>query len=306
MVLQRHQQRARRVRAAVPPELRRRRLRQRRGRPRPRPRHRRHRAPPPASCTSRSTARNLMVKIPATAEGVPAIQQMIAEGRNINVTLIFSLDRYDEVMEAYIAGLEQYADDRRRRPVKVASVGSFFISRVDTEIDQRLDAIGTPEALALRGKAAVAQGKLAYRLFQRDVQRPALGGARGRGRRVQRPLWASTSHQEPGVPRHAVRRRADRPRHRQHAARRDDRGVRRPRHPRPPGRRRRRRGRARVAAARPTSASTSTTSPPSSRREASPASRRASTSSSTHCSRRPTELADLLISPFPPRPTQQS
>ena len=118
---------------------------------------------------------NLMVKIPATAEGVSAIQAMIAEGRNINVTLIFSLDRYEEVMEAYIRGFEMYAQQPGADLSRVASVASFFISRVDTEIDHRLDDIGSPEALALRGKGAIAQGKLAYQLFQTDVQRSSLG-----------------------------------------------------------------------------------------------------------------------------------
>ena len=116
--------------------------------------------------------RNLMVKIPATAEGVAPIQQMIAEGRSINVTLIFSLERYQAVMDAYIAGLEAYAATDGADLSKVASVGSFFISRVDTEVDRRLDAIGTPEALALRGKAAVAQGKLAYRQFRETFSGP--------------------------------------------------------------------------------------------------------------------------------------
>jgi transaldolase len=136
--------------------------------------------------------RNLMVKIPATAEGVPAIRQMISEGRNINVTLIFSLDRYADVMEAYISGLETYTADANADLSRVASVGSFFVSRVDTEVDRRLEAIGTDQALALRGKAAVAQAQLAYKQFT-----DAFGGARwealaARGARVQRPLWAST------------------------------------------------------------------------------------------------------------------
>jgi transaldolase len=139
---------------------------------------------------------NLMVKIPATAEGVPAIKQMISEGRNINVTLIFSLDRYEDVMEAYVSGLEAYSGDLSR----VASVGSFFISRVDTETDRRLEAIGTPEALALRGKAAVAQGKLAYRQFRRVHSGPRWEALAKRGARVQRPLWASTSTKNKAYP----------------------------------------------------------------------------------------------------------
>jgi transaldolase len=143
---------------------------------------------------------NLMVKIPATAEGVPAIRQMIAEGRNINVTLIFSLERYAEVLEAYLSGLEHYAQQPDADLSRVASVGSFFISRVDTEIDNRLDSIGSPEALALRGKGAVAQGKLAYRLFQQTFAGPRWAALAARGAVVQRPLWASTSTKNPVYP----------------------------------------------------------------------------------------------------------
>ncbi len=113
----------------------------------------------------RIARRNVMVKIPATAEGIGPIRTMIAEGRNTNVTLIFSLDRYREVMNAYLDGLEAYAAQEGTELGTVASVASFFISRVDTEVDRRLEQIGSPEALALRGKAAIAQGKLAYRLF---------------------------------------------------------------------------------------------------------------------------------------------
>ena len=139
---------------------------------------------------------NLLVKIPATAEGVPAIRQMISEGRSINVTLIFSLDRYNEVMEAYLQGLEAYDGDLS----KVHSVGSFFISRVDTEVDRRLDEIGTSEALALKGKAAVAQGKLAYQEFQQAFSGDRWQALQQRGGRVQRPLWASTSTKNPAYP----------------------------------------------------------------------------------------------------------
>lgn len=144
--------------------------------------------------------RNLLVKIPATEEGIPAIQQMIAEGRSINVTLIFSLDRYAKVMEAYIAGLEQYAETAGADLAKVASVASFFISRVDTEIDNRLEALETPEALALRGKAAIAQGKLAYGMFTNVFSGPRWEALASRGARVQRPLWASTSTKNPAYP----------------------------------------------------------------------------------------------------------
>lgn len=140
---------------------------------------------------------NLMVKIPGTAEGIDAIQAMVAEGRNINVTLIFSLDRYQRVMEAYIRGLELYATKPGADLSKVASVASFFISRVDTEIDHRLDAIGSPEALDLRGKGAVAQGKLAYQLFQKTFAGLRWEALVAKGAVVQRPLWASTSTKNP-------------------------------------------------------------------------------------------------------------
>jgi transaldolase len=136
---------------------------------------------------------NLMVKIPATAAGIAPIRQMLSEGRNTNITLIFSLDRHQEVMDAYLAGLETYAETDGADLSTVASVASFFISRVDTEVDHRLEAIGTPEALALRGSAAVAQGKLAYQQFRRTFSGPRWQALADRGARVQRPLWASTS-----------------------------------------------------------------------------------------------------------------
>jgi transaldolase len=158
-------------------------------------------SPPPAASTRPSPSPNLMIKIPATDEGVPAVQRMIAEGRNINITLIFSLDRYAEVMEAYISGLEELAIAEPDRDLgDVASVASFFISRVDVEIDKRLDAIGTDEARALKGKAAVAQGKLAYRLFRATFAGPRWEALVERGARVQRPLWASTSTKDPSLP----------------------------------------------------------------------------------------------------------
>ena len=147
----------------------------------------------------RVNRRNLMVKIPGTAEGVPAIRQMIAEGRNINVTLIFGLDRYADVMEAYISGLEAYAATPGSELDRVGSVASFFISRVDTEVDRRLDAIGTPEATALRSTAAIAQAKLAYRLFRETFSGPRWEALAARGARVQRPLWASTSTKNPAL-----------------------------------------------------------------------------------------------------------
>jgi transaldolase len=139
---------------------------------------------------------NLYVKIPATAEGVPAVQAMVAEGRNINITLIFSLERYADVMEAYLSGLEAFDGDLSA----VRSVASFFVSRVDTEVDRRLEAIGTEEALALRGRAAVAQAKLAYRDFRRTCSGPRWEALAARGANLQRPLWASTSTKNPDYP----------------------------------------------------------------------------------------------------------
>ncbi len=141
--------------------------------------------------------RNLMVKIPGTEEGLAPIRQMIAEGRSINVTLIFSLPRYEKVIESYIAGLEQFAEDPDADLSQVASVASFFISRVDVEVDKRLEAQGSDEALALRGKAAVAQGKLAYKLFTEKFAGERWEKLAARGARVQRPLWASTGAKNP-------------------------------------------------------------------------------------------------------------
>ena len=142
---------------------------------------------------------NLFVKIPATGEGVPAIQAMIAEGRSINITLIFSLARYAEVIDAYLAGLETLAEGGGDL-ASVHSVASFFVSRVDTEVDRRLDAIGTGDALALQGQAAVAQAKLAYRLFRDRFAGERWERLAARGAQVQRPLWASTSTKNPSYP----------------------------------------------------------------------------------------------------------
>jgi len=139
---------------------------------------------------------NLYVKIPATAAGIPAIQQMIAEKRPINITLLFSLERYAEVIEAYLSGLEAAEGDLS----KVASVASFFVSRVDTEVDKRLDAIGTDDAVALKGKAAIANAQLAYELFLERFSGPRWDALVARGARVQRPLWASTSTKNPEYP----------------------------------------------------------------------------------------------------------
>ena len=136
---------------------------------------------------------NLYVKIPATAEGIPAINQMISEGRSVNVTLIFSLRRYAEVMEAYVSGLEARDGDLSH----ISSVASFFISRTDSEVDRRLDAIGGESALALRGRAAVAQGQVAYQMFRKMFSGERWEVLAARGARVQRPLWASTSTKNP-------------------------------------------------------------------------------------------------------------
>lgn len=134
---------------------------------------------------------NVLVKIPATAAGVPAIQAMIAEGRNINVTLTFSLTRYGEVIEAYLSGLERFLDGGGDLS-RVSSVASFFVSRVDTEADRRL-----PEGHPLRGKVAVANAKLAYRLFKERFAGERWERLAARGARCQRPLWASTSTKNP-------------------------------------------------------------------------------------------------------------
>ena len=142
---------------------------------------------------------NLLVKIPATSAGVPAIEAMVAEGRSINVTLVFSLARYRQVLEAYLVGLEALAD-RGADLSAVHGVASFFVSRVDTEVDRRLEAIGTGEALALRGRAAVAQAKLAFQLFQEAHSGDRWERLADRGARVQRPLWASTSTKNPAYP----------------------------------------------------------------------------------------------------------
>jgi transaldolase len=141
---------------------------------------------------------NLFVKIPATEAGVPAIRKMISEGRNINVTLIFSLARYGEVIEAYLSGLEAFAAAGGDLST-VHSVASFFVSRVDTEVDRRLAAIGDVGA-ELAGKAAVAQAKLAYQLFVQQFGGTRWETLRSAGALPQRPLWASTSTKNPAYP----------------------------------------------------------------------------------------------------------
>jgi transaldolase len=139
---------------------------------------------------------NLMVKIPATAAGVPAIEKMISEGRNINVTLIFSLSRYGEVIEAYQSGLETFASAGGDL-AQVHSVASFFVSRVDTEVDRRLEEVSDT---GLAGQAAVAQARLAYELFQDRFSGPRWEALAAAGANPQRPLWASTSTKNKAYP----------------------------------------------------------------------------------------------------------
>jgi transaldolase len=139
---------------------------------------------------------NLFIKIPATLEGLPAITACLAEGISVNVTLIFSLERYGQVIDAFMAGLEQ-AVEAGRDISRLASVASFFVSRVDTEVDSRLDKIGTPEAAAMRGKAAIANARLAYELYEERIATPRWQALLAAGAKVQRPLWASTSTKDP-------------------------------------------------------------------------------------------------------------
>lgn len=134
---------------------------------------------------------NLLVKIPATEEGLSAITQAISEGISVNVTLIFSLDRYRAVMSAFLVGLEQ-AKEAGLDLAKIGSVASFFVSRVDSEVDSRLEEIGTDEALALRGKAGIANARLAYFAWQEVFSTPRWDVLAEAGAHKQRPLWAST------------------------------------------------------------------------------------------------------------------
>ncbi len=142
---------------------------------------------------------NLMIKVPATPEGIPAIRTLIGDGLCINVTLIFARTMYDRVIDAFMGGLE----DRRGRGESlrgIHSVASFFVSRVDGAIDKRLTALGTDAARALRGKAAVANAKLAYALYEERFGAARFASLREHGAAVQRPLWASTSTKDPSYP----------------------------------------------------------------------------------------------------------
>jgi len=151
---------------------------------------------------------NVMVKIPGTAEGVPAIHQCVAEGININITLLFSVPRYREVMEAYLTGMEERLG--RRQPVdRVRSVASFFVSRVDTNADKKLDALAgdtsrsEPDRAAarrLRGRLAIANAKIAYEAFEQVFGSDRYAALKAKGVSVQRPLWASTSAKDPAYP----------------------------------------------------------------------------------------------------------
>ncbi len=142
---------------------------------------------------------NVFIKIPATADGLPAIEQAIADGISVNVTLIFSLERYRRVMEAYLSGLEKaHAAGRDLAPI--GSVASFFVSRVDAAIDPRLDDLGTEEAAALRGKAAIANARLAYAEYEKVFAGERWERLAAAGARVQRPLWASTGVKDKAYP----------------------------------------------------------------------------------------------------------
>ncbi len=139
---------------------------------------------------------NVMIKIPATAEGLPAITSTLAQGISVNVTLIFSIERYRAVMDAFLAGLEQAKEAGHDLSV-IGSVASFFVSRVDSEVDKRLNAVGTDEALALRGQAAIANARLAYAAYEAVFAGERWAALAAAGAQPQRPLWASTGVKDP-------------------------------------------------------------------------------------------------------------
>ncbi|GAA3745189.1 transaldolase [Leifsonia bigeumensis] len=141
---------------------------------------------------------NVMIKVPATIEGLEAITELTALGISVNVTLIFSLERHREVINAYLAGLEK-AKSAGIDLTGIRSVASFFVSRVDTEVDKRLKAIGTPEALALKGKAGIANARLAYQVFEQAFASERATGLLAAGANAQRPLWASTGVKDPAL-----------------------------------------------------------------------------------------------------------
>jgi transaldolase len=142
---------------------------------------------------------NAFIKIPATRAGLPAVTETIARGISVNVTLIFSLERYREVMDAYQAGLEK-ADAKGLDISQIHSVASFFVSRVDSEIDKRLESLGTDEAKALKGKAAIANARLAYREYEQVIGGDRWKALAAKGANAQRPLWASTGVKDPAYP----------------------------------------------------------------------------------------------------------
>ncbi|MFL0459923.1 transaldolase [Kytococcus sedentarius] len=142
---------------------------------------------------------NLLIKIPATVEGLPAITQVIAQGISVNVTLIFSLDRYRGVMNAYLTGLEQ-AREAGRDLSSIHSVASFFVSRVDAEVDKRLAELDDPRAAELKGRAALANARLAYQAYDEVFSTPRWANLSDAGANVQRPLWASTSVKDESLP----------------------------------------------------------------------------------------------------------
>ncbi len=142
---------------------------------------------------------NAMIKIPATVEGLAAITEVIGSGISVNVTLIFSLDRHRAVIDAYLSGLER-AQANGHDLSSIHSVASFFVSRVDTEIDKRLDAIGSSEAIALKSTAGVANARLAYELYQAAFASPRAATLLRAGGQKQRPLWASTGVKDPSLP----------------------------------------------------------------------------------------------------------
>ena len=144
---------------------------------------------------SRVDRPGLMIKVPAADEGIPAIEELIAGGINVNATLMFSLDDYEAVAMAYVRGAE-----RAEHPERLASVASFFVSRVDTKVDAALEKDGSPGALALRGTIAVANAKLAYQRYREIFEGEPFAAARQRGAAPQRPLWASTSTKNPAYP----------------------------------------------------------------------------------------------------------
>jgi transaldolase len=138
---------------------------------------------------------NIMIKVPGTKKGIPAIETLISEGININITLMFTMVHYESVTQAYIRGLQ-----RAKKPENVASVASFFVSRVDTVVDKALEEISTEEALNLRGQAAIANSKMIYRRFKEIFYGDTFAALKKKGARVQRPLWASTSTKNPNYP----------------------------------------------------------------------------------------------------------